>query len=64
MRKKSPDEERRLARVHVEPSQTVASMGKTPLEEISIPRQKCGLLEPEQAGHDIIVVHSLAAEVA
>src|SRR5207244_4968385 len=64
MRKKAPDKESRLAGIHVKPSQTIASVDKAALEEIFISRQERRLLQPQQERQNIIIMHSLAAEVA
>ena len=64
MRKKSPDKERCLAGIHFKPGQTVPGVDEAALEDISISRQQSRLLQPQQEENDIIIMHSLAAEVS
>jgi hypothetical protein len=60
----SLDEEGRLASINFKPTQTVARMDKPSVEEVSISGQQCRSLESPQKWHNIVIVHSLAAEVA
>jgi hypothetical protein len=64
VREKAPDEEGCLAGIYVQPNQTIPGMDKAVLVEILISAQQRRLFQPQQEGHNVVIVHSLAMEIA